>query len=297
MIDFSSLPTKKKAYGGKNGSKLSVVYQGELYMLKLPSHSTKNPKLSYANCMVSEYLGCHIFNLLGIKAQETLLGTYNHHGKTLIAVACKDFTSFDTCILDFASIKNQVIESLSSGYGVQLEDVLYAIRHQIVTEKKELEAYFWDMFVVDALIGNWDRHNGNWGFLYSQEKDELELAPIFDCGSSLFPQADEEMMKMILSSKKEQNMRVYEVPTSALMIGTHRINYYKLMTSLEYSGCNEALKRIVPRIHLDEINALIDQTEPLSETAKRFLKTMLRLRKEMILDVAYKKLTNRKPHS
>ena len=160
-----------------------------------------------------------------------------------------------------------------------------------------MEAYFWDMFVVDAFIGNWDRHNGNWGFLYSQEKDELELAPIFDCGSSLFPQVDEEMMKMILSSKKEQNMRVYEVPTSALMIGTHRINYYKLMTSLEYSGCNEALKRIVPRIHLDEINALIDQTEPLSETAKRFLKTMLRLRKEMILDAAYKKLTNRKSHS
>ncbi|MGN1076406.1 MAG: hypothetical protein ACI4QP_05555 [Candidatus Enteromonas sp.] len=105
------------------------------------------------------------------------------------------------------------------------------------------------------------------------------------------------MMKMILSSKKEQNRCVYEVPTSALMIGTHRINYYKLMTSLEYSGCNEALKRIVPRIHLDEINALIEQTEPLSETAKRFLKTMLRLRKEMILDVAYKKLTNRKSHS
>lgn len=86
--------------------------------------------------MVSEYLGCHIFNLLGIKAQETLLGTYNYHGKTLIAVACKDFTSFDTCILDFASIKNQVIESSSSGYGVRLEDVLYAIRHQFVTEKR-----------------------------------------------------------------------------------------------------------------------------------------------------------------
>ena len=290
MIDFSSLPTKKKAYGGKNGSKLSVVYQGELYMLKLPSHSTKNPKLSYANSTVSEYLGCHIFNLLGIKAQETLLGTYDHHGKTLIAVACKDFTSFDTCILDFASVKNQVVECSSNGYGVQLEDVLFAIRHQFVTEKKELEAYFWDMFVVDAFIGNWDRHNGNWGFLYSQEKDELELAPIFDCGSSLFPQVDEEMMETILGSKKERNMRVYEVPSSSLMIGTHRINYYKLITSLEYSGCNEALKRIVPRIHLDEINALIDQTEPLSETAKRFLKTMLRLRKEMILDVAYKKL-------
>ena len=36
------------------------------------------------------------------------------------------------------------------------------------------------MFVVDAFIGNWDRHNGNWGFLYNQETDKLEIAPIFD---------------------------------------------------------------------------------------------------------------------
>ena len=198
---------------------------------------------------------------------------------------------------DFASVKNQIIDSKFNGYGTDINDVLETIEKQYLVDPVELSKVFWNMFAVDALIGNWDRHNGNWGFLYSQEKDELELAPIFDCGSSLFPQVDEEMMKMILSSKKEQNMRVYEVPTSALMIGTHRINYYKLMTSLEYSGCNEALKRIVPRIHLDEINALIEQTEPLSETAKRFLKTMLRLRKEMILDVAYKKLANRKSRS
>lgn len=23
---------------------------------------------------------------------------------------------------------------------------------------------FWDIFIADALIGNTDRHNGNWGF-------------------------------------------------------------------------------------------------------------------------------------
>ena len=36
MIDFTNLSTRKKAYGGANGSKLSVVYNGDLYMLKLP---------------------------------------------------------------------------------------------------------------------------------------------------------------------------------------------------------------------------------------------------------------------
>ena len=32
-----------------------------------------------------------------------------------------------------------------------------------------------DMFIVDALIGNWDRHNGNWGFLCNTTTDELHL--------------------------------------------------------------------------------------------------------------------------
>ena len=74
MIDFTNLPTRKKAYGGANGSKLSVIYNNELYMLKLPMHALKNPNLSYTNICTSEYLGCHIFNMLGVKAQETLLG-------------------------------------------------------------------------------------------------------------------------------------------------------------------------------------------------------------------------------
>lgn len=105
LIDFTDLPTKKKGYGGANGSKLSVIYNGELYMLKFPSHSLKNPRLSYTNSCLSEYLGCHIFNMLGIKAQETLLGKYEYHGNVRNVVACKDFTSYDTVFIDFASVK------------------------------------------------------------------------------------------------------------------------------------------------------------------------------------------------
>lgn len=36
-------------------------------------HAFKNPNLSYTNSCISEYLGCRIFNMLGVKAQETLL--------------------------------------------------------------------------------------------------------------------------------------------------------------------------------------------------------------------------------
>ena len=290
MIDFTNLPTRKKAYGGANGNKLSVVYNGELYMLKLPMHALRNPSLSYTNSCTSEYLGCHIFNMLGVKAQDTLLGTYKYHDKVRTVVACKDFTSPGVIILDFASIKNQIIDSASNGYGTELSDVLETIEQQTAVDSKELKEHFWNMFVIDAFIGNWDRHNGNWGFLYNQETDQMEIAPIFDCGSSLFPQIDDGLIKKVLSSKTEMNARVYDVPTSAIFINGKRANYHKVITSLEYKDCNEAIKRIVPRINFGEIDDLIEGIEELSRLQKDFLKKILKLRKEIILDTAFEKL-------
>ena len=290
MLDFTNLPTKKKAYGGANGSKLSVIYNDELYMLKLPMHASKNPNLSYTNSCTSEYLGCHIFNMLGIKAQETLLGTYKYHDKVKTVVACKDFTFPGVVILDFASIKNQIIDSASNGYGTELSDIIDTINKQTVVDSEELKEHFWNMFVVDAFIGNWDRHNGNWGFLYNQETDKLEIAPIFDCGSALFPQIDDELIKKVISSKAEMNARVYDIPNSAILIDGKRANYHKVITSLEYKDCNKAIKRIVPKIQLDDINKLIDNVEELSQLKKEFLKKILKLRKELILDAAFKKL-------
>lgn len=290
MIDFTNLPTRKKAYGGANGNKLSVVYNGELYMLKLPMHALRNPSLSYTNSCTSEYLGCHIFNMLGVKAQDTLLGTYKYHDKVRTVVACKDFTSPGVVILDFASIKNQIIDSASNGYGTELSDVLETIEQQTAVDSKELKEQFWNMFVIDAFIGNWDRHNGNWGFLYNQETDQMEIAPIFDCGSSLFPQIDDDLIKKVLSSKAEMNARVYDVPTSAIFINGKRANYHKVITSLEYKDCNEAIKRIVPRINFGKIDDLIEGIEELSRLQKDFLKKILKLRKEIILDTAFEKL-------
>ena len=290
MIDFTNLPTRKKAYGGANGSKISVIYNDELYMLKLPMHALRNSKLSYTNSCTSEYLGCHIFNMLGVKAQDTLLGTYKYHDKIRAVVACKDFTAPGVVILDFASIKNQIIDSASNGYGTELTDILETIEKQTVVDSKELKEHFWDMFVIDAFIGNWDRHNGNWGFLYNQETDHMEIAPIFDCGSSLFPQIDDDLIKKVISSKAEMNARVYDIPTSSIFINGKRANYYKVITSLEYEDCNAAIKRIVPRINLKKINDLIDNTEELSQLQRDFLKKILKLRKEIILDTAFKKL-------
>ena len=66
------------------------------------------------------------------------------------------------------------------------------------------------MFVVDALLGNFDRHNGNWGFLVDSKTQETSIAPIYDCGSCLLPQADEKIMKAVLAKEEELNARIYQ---------------------------------------------------------------------------------------
>lgn len=293
MIDFTNLPVRNKTYAGANGSKISVLYNGELYMLKFPAVPAINKNMSYANGCVSEYLGCHIFEIVGIPVQETMLGTYNKNGKEKIVVACKDFTAGGLALQDFASLKNTIIDSMHNGYGTELSDIVRTLEEQTAIDPQVLSDWFWDMFIVDALIGNWDRHNGNWGFLYNSITDEISLAPVYDCGSCLFPQADEEIMKKTLEDPAELEVRIFERPLSGIKINGQKIQYFKFISSLENSDCNKALKRIVPKIDIKKIYAVIDDTPFISELQKEFYKTMLRERKERILDFSMQKLRER----
>lgn len=278
LTDFSALPIRKKSYGGANGNKISVVIDDELYMLKLPSRAPKNPNLSYANSCVSEYLGSHIFNMLGIEAQETVLGIFTYKDKERISVACKDFEKNGYILKDFASVKNQIIDSNSNGYGTELVDILETIQKQHLIDQIELSNHFWNMFAIDALIGNWDRHNGNWGFLYNQETDDIKIAPIFDCGSCLFPQIDEDTIIRCLKDENEMNARIFDYPTSAILLNGKRINYYKFIQSHEYEECDKAIARIKEIIDLDKIKNLIDGLDCVSDNHKSFLKIVIQRR-------------------
>lgn len=289
-IDFTKMQKRNKAYAGANGSKISILYEGEQYMLKFPPIASKNKMLSYSNSCFSEYLGCQIYESIGVPVQKTLLGTFTVRGKEKIVVACKDFTSPGVVLQDFASLKNQMIDSERNGYGTELTDILYTFEEQTAIDSKLLIDRFWEMFIVDALIGNWDRHNGNWGFLYDTQKDTMELAPVYDCGSCLYPQADETIMEAVLEDERERNFRVYEIPTSAIQSDGKKIKYFDFLSSSQNADCNRALRRILPKIDMERITEIVDNTPFLSSLQRSFYLTMLKERKEKILDFSLKKL-------
>ena len=290
MIDFTNAVQKNKTYAGANGGKISVLYNGEQYMMKFPPFPTINKEMSYTNSCISEYIGCKVFESVGIPVQETVIGTYTSKGKEKVVVACKDFTSQGITLQDFASLKNRIIDSERNGYGTELADILSTIDEQTAMDSETLKTRFWDMFIVDALIGNWDRHNGNWGFLYNNATDEVTLAPVFDCGSSLYPQADDDLMKKILSDKNELNHRIFDIPLSAVTYNGKKINYFKFLSEGKFPDCNKALKRIASRIDMKKIYEIIDNTPTITELQKEFYKTMLTSRKERIIDFSLNKL-------
>lgn len=290
LIDFSNLPKRNKTYAGANGSKISIIYNNDQYMLKFPSNSTINKKMSYSNSCISEYIGCQIYKSIGIPVQETLLGKYTVNDKEKIVVACKDFTEFGITLQDFASLKNQIIDSEKNGYGTELNDIIHTFEEQNAIDKKVLTERFWDMFIVDALIGNWDRHNGNWGFLYNAKTDKMILSPVYDCGSCLYPNADDEIMKNVLNNKDELNFRIYEIPTSAILLNGKKIKYFDYISSLQNDDCNKALKRIVPRINIEKIKEIIINIPFINDIQKNFYITMIEKRKELILDFSLKQL-------
>ena len=289
MIDFTNCRiVLSRAYNGANGSKIAVLYQGDVYMLKFPPSGEGKPTaLSYTNSCFSEHIASSIFNLLGIRAQETALGTYTVKGKTKTVCACKDFTGRGKHLLDFCSIKNTILDSDSNGSGTELDDIMDTIDKQQYVSPPLLREHFWNVFIVDALLGNFDRHNGNWGFLYDENRNEAEIAPVYDCGSCLLPQADEKVMREVLTSEPALNARVYQFPTSAIKLKGRKINYYDFLTGGSDSDCVRALLQMMERIDLNQIGEFIYGVEGITELQKEFYLRYISARYELIIRPAY----------
>ena len=300
MIDFTPCPRNKfKAYGGANGNKINITYEEQSYMLKFSPKASKNKAMSYANSCVSEHIACRIFESLGFNAQETILGTYTtgeqgeflDRRKVHTVVACKDFETADMKLMEFAQLKNTCVDSLQGGYGTELNSVLKAIYEQELVPSFELETFFWDMFIVDALLGNFDRHNGNWGILVDEKNKSAEIAPIYDCGSCLYPQIMPTDMERILKDQSEIDKRIFVYPTSMIKEENKKLNYFDYISSHENADCTKALIRIAKKIDMKKIDEIINQTPSISSIQKEFYKAMIRKRKDRIIDFSLEKMT------
>ena len=261
--------------------------------------------LSYSTTPLSEYLGSHIYESIGLRTHETKLGIAN--GK--IVVACKDFLGSSEMIIDYNMIKNEydenvekAIEYLSSSSNIDsnhdLEEILLIMEENPYFKSiPELKERFWDMFVIDAFISNNDRNESNWGLVLNKETNELRLSPVFDNGAAFYNKSNDEKLTTIYNDNFRFKQSVYDSSVSIYRLNGKRLNPLKYIESMDNAECNKAILRMLPKINMDKIISIFEEVPEeynglpvLSKIQKDYYLKSLEYRYENVLVPIYNKL-------
>lgn len=288
-VDFTNSIEKVCGYGGSEKKK-KIIYNGEVYLLKFPDPIIEK-SLLYKNNVFSTYIGCKIFESVSIPVQKVILGIYNEKQekkvKQKVVVACKDFTNEKQKLIEFSSLANSITD-VDKKFTTKIEDIYEVFNNlNYDFDKKLMIENFWNMFVVDTLIGNTDRHLSNFGVI--DDGEALKFAPVYDCGSALHPLLTDEKINYLLNNESEFKNVAYSI-YPVYTYENKKITYSEFYAK-DIPDLNDALLRIYPRIDMNKIYDIIDNTMYLSLERKEFLKKSVTIRKEKILDIAYKKLS------
>lgn len=195
-----------KLYDG-NTRKFGVTIKGQDYIVKF----SKTPS---DTSVFSEYVASNFICNLGFRAHITKLVECNGE----VVVLIKDFTTANAKLRSFKDTSQSSEDTNLADKAYSYDDVLYLIeKHKKMNNisKQEAVQYFWQMYVLDAILANRDRHHGNWGYLMKQTG--YEFAPIYDNGSSLFPDISKKIQEYPKDRFNFLQERAERFPASLLM--------------------------------------------------------------------------------
>ena len=284
MIDFTNAIEEFNNYRGSEKKK-TLIYNSRKYLVKFPDPvREKNKNISYINNAFSEYIGSNIFKIVGFKVQNTILGKYKYKEKEKVVCACEDFTDDNNVLYEFENLA--LSTNPDKKIETEIKDIMEVIEENKMINTEETKQKFWDMFVIDSLIGNTDRHNGNWGFILNKNTGKVEFSPIYDCGSALNPMLeDEEIERLNETELKNLAINCY----SCLKENGKKINYITYIKEMKNEECNAAIKRLFLNINIDEINKFINNIDCISTKRKEFYKKIIEKRYS-ILRETYKNI-------
>lgn len=297
MIDFTMCEIDLTANYGGSDQKRGILYQNKRYMLKMPDRISDDKRnslnSSYSNSAYSEHICCEILKGLGFDVQETLLGFItDKNGVNKPVVACRNFVPEGYSLIDFRAMEDALLIDRKAGKIPRITDIYEIMGKENAYFSKETGVIamqkYWDTFILDAMLGNFDRHANNWAYLIKNNGTGLKPAPIYDCGSCLYPQVSDAAIPAILLSPEEIQMRIDKFPTAALELqDKSKANYKDYINSLQNPDCTAALLRVYPKIDRKVIQEIINEISVISDIRKNFYTVMIQNRIESILEPAY----------
>lgn len=292
LKNFDNFKQNQRMYGGTAGRKMGITYEGKDYLLKFPGNlkeqHMKNINLSYSNSPVCEYIGSKIYEIVGLPVHNTILGIRSNK----IVVACEDFLQDGDRLYEFDKIKvtfePHFLDSNgneTNGVGVDLYEIMMTIQeHPFLQDVQGVKEHFWNMFIMDALIGNTDRNNSNWGIILRKDGSK-DIAPVYDNGNCLNSKWDDEKMRIVMNDTDKMEAEAYKARRCIFELHGKRVNPYHIIKSRKYPECSEAVYRLEPQIgnNIDKIQTMIKEIPILSEIQKRFFISIIQYRYEKVL--------------
>ena len=214
--------------------KYGVTLLSKNFIMKLPKKDWNN--------VYCEYIASNVIKILGGCAHNVYLGT---------------FDDTDTYRHDY-----------------YFDDVMYILSNIKHADVQELKSDFMSMYVYDALLGNPDRHKGNWGLL--KYNGYYTFAPIFDNGACLFPRA-----KTCGDTSDWMLERIKDFPNSKIMFNNkrERSSYFNVLR--EHREFDVFRERITDEL-IDRCLNFITYT-PIPDTLKVLYRTVLYYRYHCII--------------
>ena len=210
-------------------NKFFIRYRGAKYLVKDSSINKRRRQLSLAP--FCECVGSNFIRLSGLlECQQCWNGFFEERP----VVICKDVFP-DGFYRTFRDLHESTAGTSLEGKEYTYDDVIHVLEQKEHMSSVDVEDYlhhFWLMFLFDAILGNRDRHEGNWGFYNTSS--ESRFAPITDNGNSLFPDVD-------LSDWRQYDFikeRVFRMPGSQFRMWkpeypdrAMRTNFYEMLVN------------------------------------------------------------------
>lgn len=140
---------------------------------------------SYSNSAYSEHICCEILKGLGFDVQETLLGFItDKNGVNKPVVACRNFVPEGYSLIDFRAMEDALLIDRKAGKIPRITDIYEIMGKENAYFSKETGVIamqkYWDTFILDAMLGNFDRHANNWAYLIKNDtsgRDKSKTKP------------------------------------------------------------------------------------------------------------------------
>lgn len=273
-----------------------IRYKNLKYLVKFPKLSQGLP----TDSVKSEHLASSFINLAGGRSHKTIyVEEFEREDASISeAVLCRDILSdngYDS-IVTFKENTSSISTDVDN-HEYFISEILHIFEKIHNMDFNSVAKDFWEMVLFDAILGNTDRHSGNWSIV--KKGNKRLLSPIYDNGACLFPRAMREFGE---DRRNWLIVRTLLFPNSKIMLDDPE----KKKSRMSYIGIINS--GIVPEYILNEfrqmdIESVLDQLRKendwLSEKDWEFYYTVIKLRFLVIIqgmdfNTAYQELEREK---